>query len=230
MPIPDDDKPAIAALLMRYTRWWRERDRDQKFKEKLDARLEKYPEQFAQLKSAFGLFGITGFTTADWQNLQKELGYEIYSAAVNKVPGVIPLPEIEEMKPQPSEAVSVEDAVSEGEKAWDEIIKSLVAEGDQTTDQDKGSTVRDLTLEKLKEAGSKGARAADIRKYIEDLRGTVLHEKTVGMTLYRLAKEGAARRQGRIWFFVEPLEEETKNPGGDTPGLINREDGKGEEL
>jgi hypothetical protein len=42
------------------------------------------------------------------------------------------------------------------------------------------------------------------------------------MTLYRLSKDNLVRRDGRIWFYVPSVEGETKNPGGGTPGLIDR--------
>jgi len=42
----------------------------------------------------------------------------------------------------------------------------------------------------------------------------------IGMTLYRLSQDGLVRREGRTWFFVPSQAAETKNPGGDTPGLI----------
>jgi hypothetical protein len=85
-----------------------------------------------------------------------------------------------------------------------------------------GASIRETVLDRLRVATSHGANARSIRQYIERLRGTKLHEKTVGMTLYRLSQEGLARREGRIWFFVP----EAKNPGGETPGLFNRDDKK----
>jgi len=56
-----------------------------------------------------------------------------------------------------------------------------------------------------------------LREYIEAARSTKLHEKTIGMTLYRLANDGLARRDGRTWF---PVSQEAKqeNPGAGTPG------------
>jgi hypothetical protein len=79
------------------------------------------------------------------------------------------------------------------------------------------ASIRDLVIERLEAAGAVGALASDIRKYIEALRGTELHEKTVGMTLYRLSRDGLARREGRTWFFVP----EAKNPGSGVPGQQN---------
>jgi hypothetical protein len=80
-------------------------------------------------------------------------------------------------------------------------------------------TVREVALMRLREAGGKGAKAADIREYFERTYGQVVHEKTVGMTLYRLLQANQVRRDGHTWFFG-PSSAETKNPGGETPGLI----------
>lgn len=66
-------------------------------------------------------------------------------------------------------------------------------------------------------AGADGSRAAVLRDYIEAKFGIVTHEKTVGMTLYRLLKEGLVRRDGHIWFFGA-AKAETKNPGESPPG------------
>ncbi len=74
--------------------------------------------------------------------------------------------------------------------------------------------IRDIVLDRLKAAGTKGDRATPIRKFIERVYGGNIHEKTVGMTLYRLAKDGLVRRHGRTWF----LAENAGSPGADTPG------------
>ncbi len=78
--------------------------------------------------------------------------------------------------------------------------------------------IRDVVLEQLGVAGIAGAKAATIREYIERTFGDIIHEKTVGMTLYRLAKEGLVRRDGHNWFIVPP-KAETVNPGVAAPGL-----------
>jgi hypothetical protein len=62
--------------------------------------------------------------------------------------------------------------------------------------------VADVAVERLKAAGSNGAKAADIRNYIEQTYHTQIHEKTVGMTLYRLQKDGVVRRDGHTWFLA----------------------------
>lgn len=79
--------------------------------------------------------------------------------------------------------------------------------------------VRDAVLDRLRLAGDSGLKATELRQYYENAFSTKLHEKTIGMTLYRLSKDAVVRREGRRWFSV-PLKGETKNPGGGTPGLI----------
>ena len=63
-------------------------------------------------------------------------------------------------------------------------------------------TLRKIVLQRLQFAGQQGAKAAAIRAYVKDLLEREYHVKAVGMTLYRLAKEGLARREGRVWFGV----------------------------
>jgi len=83
--------------------------------------------------------------------------------------------------------------------------------------------IRDVVLEMAQAAYPEPIRAKAVQVEVEKSRGP-LHWKTIGMTLYRLSKEGLMRRKGqKDWFFV-PSEERTKNPGAATPGLFNRDD------
>lgn len=77
--------------------------------------------------------------------------------------------------------------------------------------------IREIVLQLLQTAGAQGMKAADIREYLERTYSLVVHEKTVGMTLYRLSKSDLVHREGFTWFFG-PQTAETKNPGGDAPG------------
>ena len=62
-------------------------------------------------------------------------------------------------------------------------------------------TVKEFVLDAARIASPKRVRASELRKAILDLFGLELHEKTVGMTLYRLMKEGWVTRQGADWFY-----------------------------
>lgn len=65
-------------------------------------------------------------------------------------------------------------------------------------------SIRELVLDRLKQAGSVGVKAGDVRREIEAKLGRRLHEKTIGMTLYRLSLRGQSRRDGITWFYVPP--------------------------
>jgi len=88
--------------------------------------------------------------------------------------------------------------------------------------KNKRPALRSILLEQLKSMGANGAKAAQLREYFERTYGEVIHEKTVGMTLYRLSLEGLVRRDGHNWFFGAPTTTgETKNPAGETAGPGN---------
>lgn len=83
-------------------------------------------------------------------------------------------------------------------------------------------SIRDEILALAKTAFPEPLRAASVKEQLEKTRGP-LHYKTVGMTLYRLAKEGKMVRRGqKNWFYVPPHDDaETENPGVAAPGLTN---------
>ena len=89
----------------------------------------------------------------------------------------------------------------------------------------KTPRVRDIVLDLLSAAGTNGVKAAAITRYIATTYQAQLHDKTVGMTLYRLSKEKAVHRKGQTWFFGPPEDassmEDPENPGADTPGLTH---------
>jgi hypothetical protein len=63
--------------------------------------------------------------------------------------------------------------------------------------------ISDIILDRLKAAGfATGSKAAPIQDYIEETYSTQLHDKTVGMTLFRLARDGLVRRDGHTWYIT----------------------------
>lgn len=67
-----------------------------------------------------------------------------------------------------------------------------------------GRMFKDVALELLRAAHPKPLRAAEIQAGVEAEIGRQFHEKTAGMTLYRLLKEGLVRRNGWDWFSADP--------------------------
>ena len=102
------------------------------------------------------------------------------------------------------------------------LYNAAEIDGDEFDDNAPSSPemprIADIVLEQLRLAGNAGTKAADIRRYILNTYNADIHEKTVGMTLYRLQKEEKVRREGHTWFLAP---QKAGNPGGATPGLIN---------
>jgi len=81
-------------------------------------------------------------------------------------------------------------------------------------------TLREFILARLKAVGMNGSKASPLREFYERTYGKAIHEKTVGMTLYRLQNESLVRRDGHTWFLAQPMAE-TRNPGVAAPGPNN---------
>jgi hypothetical protein len=109
-------------------------------------------------------------------------------------------PETEDKEDEDEEFLK---AILEGEKDDSEIGESRPSDM---------PSIRAIVLERLKEAGADGSKAAAIREYIETTYAAEIHVKTVGMTLYRLIKDHQARRVGRVWYFVDPQTEVNTSP------------------
>lgn len=62
-------------------------------------------------------------------------------------------------------------------------------------------SIKALVLEAVRMAYPNPVRAADVRRDLAS-RGHIIHEKTVGMTLYRWSQKGRVRREDRDWYFI----------------------------
>lgn len=80
--------------------------------------------------------------------------------------------------------------------------------------------VKDLVLAAAREAYPKPVRAAQVRQTLE-ARGIKVHEKTVGMTLYRWLRAGELRRDGWDWFFVPEEQRGDENADADTSAQVS---------
>ncbi len=96
------------------------------------------------------------------------------------------------------------------------------AEEEQTMPAPSMPKIKDIVIDRLKAAAEEGTKAAPIQKYITETYSRKIHDKTVGMTLYRLKLEGLAHKRGIVWFFGPGLAG-TKNPGVAAPGPFNLE-------
>jgi hypothetical protein len=87
----------------------------------------------------------------------------------------------------------------------------------QTVIAPPGKAIWEIVLDMAKAAHPKPIRASAAKAEIERQLGRELHFKTVGMSLYRLSRQGFMRRVGqKDWYFVPP-EQRAKNSGGSAP-------------
>jgi hypothetical protein len=86
-------------------------------------------------------------------------------------------------------------------------------------------TIKDRVLDAARLAFPNPVRSSTLREQFQSA-GIETHEKTIGMTLYRLLQQGLLHREKRDWYFVPQAldknvlaESEQENPG-DQPGLL----------
>ena len=87
-------------------------------------------------------------------------------------------------------------------------------------------TIKDHVLEAAQQAYPNPIRASALRRLLEE-KGIKVHEKTIGMTLYRLSQRGLLTRMGWDWTFVPEdqrravaAESEGEESPGNDPGLL----------
>lgn len=202
----DHDKAALLALLTRFQRAHDAQAPDLKAKAEIDAKVAAHTAQMHKLQGAFSAFGLD--VTKGFKCVWEIVGEEAYVAAVQRGGGALTSPSKHE-----AERLALAQAMNFVMDSKPGEVAKAAAEKPETTPQ----TVRDAVLEQLKAAGAHGTTASALRNAVERNRSTKLHDKTIGMTLYRLSQDRVARREGRTWFFVA----ETKNPGAGTPGPDN---------
>jgi len=161
-------------------------------------------ENIVRLRAAFQAFGFENNDEL-WNEVMQKLGHERYLNAFEAAGAPRPF------EPPPStddENIDAElaNGISSEEKVATEryrrlgaAIDGLLETGEKPEDSD--ANIRDLVLSYL-HMHREGAKARDIRVHLKD-KGITMHEKTVGMTLYRLSKENLARRDGRAWYPIQ---------------------------
>jgi hypothetical protein len=164
-----------------------------------------------------------GKVIMECKNTAKSLGFnrdddEAWKAAIAEF-----VPAAQELytKAKPPELPDWDWAIKDKLLARPEPVKEASQAAPPPPPRYARPSIRQIVLDRLEQAGGVGAKAIEIRKYIEATYSEEIHEKTVGMTLYRLLQDELVRRQGHTWFFVPQTNAETKNPGGETPGPNN---------
>lgn len=200
--LTDDDRATLLGLVLLYGVLSRENVVDRRQMEQLEARIKGRRERMGKLFSGFQAFGITDDGEGYFKKIRAAVGDDAYVATLGKIDAIIPDPNAE----KPPEVGPVAPR----------------PESEREPEPPSGLSIREMVIESLQKSFPMGRFASDIREAIESRRKAKLHDKTIGMTLYRLSQADPplARREGTTWFFVPP-DEEKKNPGGETPGPSN---------
>jgi hypothetical protein len=186
------DRSAMVAVLIRHSKMWFERARLIKHKEELEERLGALNASMMDCQVAMRVLGYDVSQDGVWNKVSDEFGEDV-RRALSLMPA--PPPPLDEPPAAAPVMVPAPDLPPKPE----------------------APKIRNLTIDRLKAAGDAGTKAAVIREFIEKTYNFQIHEKTVGMTLYRLSLDKRARREGHTWFFVPPPAA-TENPGVSAPG------------
>jgi hypothetical protein len=203
--LPSQDVPLLMALCVRYHHGIKRKQAEEKRLKELQESVALEGEQLKAIRGAINAFGFATAADGWFGPVREAVGHEIFDQAMVEAGFFLNWDD--------QQTADIVEGASEA--SGNEDIAEASSLGPD-------ASVRALTLEQLEAAGAKGALASQIRVRIQTLKGTTLHSKTVGMTLYRLSVDGLAVRKGLRWFCTPP-KAETQNPGGGTPGLFNRE-------
>ena len=213
--LPERDKDAIYALLVRQVE-----AQELNAKAVLDLadanrRIAAAKAATSGIRAALGIFGFDMTVERPWDQIMDALGSNRYSKAIAVGKGEI----CENLAlPAPTDDHDEHESEDESDGEEDEGSPLASPSDEEDTEQQIPSNIRDLVISLLRAAGSEGSKVAPIKAAIL-AQGIEMHEKTVGMTLYRLSKDGLARRLGRTWFFIIP-KGEMENPDAGASGLF----------
>lgn len=194
-------RAAMVNFLVEWTRLWGLHNQQTAIKTAAENEINQINFQINDCRAAFRVLGHDSNDAASWERVQTEYGND-WRIAWEQFNSLAVPPQVPQITTESPAAASRESRIISQVPVGDDMPK-----------------VSDIILEQLKIAGDKGSKAATIRDYIFNTYSRSLHEKTIGMSLFRLSKKGLVRRIKQTWFFVPP-EADAKNPGASTPGQL----------
>lgn len=187
--LDETDVVAIEGILIRTIRAQDQLLTDREMVKVLNARIASNNAIRSGAYDALKIFGFVETPDTDsnlWDLVRHTIGTERYRRTIAFARGE-ELPLLAQMGDQ-SLAEEANEGALFGDSAEAFVVRKL--------------PVRAAILEYLHAAGARGVKASEAKKYLADAHGITVHDKTPGMTLYRLLKDGLARREGRTWFAV----------------------------
>lgn len=186
--LDEHDAAAVSALLIRMVRLDSDLARDREVLAELNAKVAAGTVLRGKTVSAFTVFG---FETGEglWERVRGSIGAQAYKRAIAIGKGE-DLPLLEKIRESDEARVKASADEETNERATLHVPR-----------------IKDAILEYLQNVGDEGAGVREVRRHLADAYNINVHEKTPGMTLYRLLKEGLVTRSGRTWFAAPPQHE-----------------------
>jgi hypothetical protein len=172
-----DDLTAMGVILTRLVVAQDAKSAAEAEKKAAEARFADADKRWNAARAAFAAFGFITTSSTLWPGVREYMGEDAWNAAFARARG---------------------SADDDEERNSTSQVPATGPEIEPPSGGPPASmpTVREIALAQLRIAGDAGTRAAAIRDYIAQTYHHQVHEKTVGMTLYRLLKLGLARREG----------------------------------
>ena len=169
--------------------------RDQSVIDALQAVINERLERRRKYMTAIDAFGFRISEPGLWDRVRIALGDEAYGKALAA-------------GEEPS-GVTDRTVEPEGRADFERQSPNRTDEGrDIGAQRAQGEKpkIGDAVIGYLRLVGKRGAQVAEIKKHLFEVYGFEMHEKTPGMTLYRLSKTNLVRREGRTWFAVDDID------------------------
>lgn len=151
----------------------------------------------SNIRPALSVFGFDPASPRLWDLVKEAIGEQAYYSAFRVARG-------EQEVDQKETSTGYDEA--ENANADSNVTPSPQSD----VDISKAPKIKELVLERLRQSGDNGILASEIKEFVA-AQGIETHEKTVGMTLYRLSKEGQVSRIGRTWFYAEKQDDGGKD-------------------
>lgn len=193
--LEENDVTALEAILMRAVRAQDETASDRELIVAANERIAKNIEVRDGAYAALKLFGFEGPVGVNrWDLVKEAIGADRYARVIAFAKGE-PVPGLLSWM---------------GDKHSSEATDNSAARNPVP--------IRVAVLEYLRTLG-RGATAREVRQHLLIEHGIQTHEKTPGMTLYRLLKDGLVERKGRVWSASKAVKNnENKAPYGGAAG------------
>ncbi|TPJ30937.1 hypothetical protein [Mesorhizobium sp. B2-7-2] len=205
MELREHEKAAVFSILVRQVEAQEAKAAAEKQIAECTERAAEAQAIIANVRPALSVFGFDTSAPKLWDLVKAAIGNEAYLRAFRVARG-------EEERTQTVAAGKSGDEHEYEETGDEGETDENEAEMENETDnieESEAPKIKDVVIERLRQSGEQGARLSEIKEFVT-AQGIPMHEKTVGMTLYRLSKDGLTRRAGRTWYYIPPAETEGK--------------------